>query len=135
MDAAFVTANIQAFVAQRPPNAAQRSASLPGLRKQGHGFELTSRPCFERQQLADARRRRGGMVFLDRMATDASRKAALQQVSELRRDPQQRLMLDRAVESLRPAPMSQGPIMAVYDSKCLYDGHQREMKWAPLECY
>mmetsp|Transcript_78820 Transcript_78820/g.221181 ORF Transcript_78820/g.221181 Transcript_78820/m.221181 type:complete len:131 (-) Transcript_78820:120-512(-) len=127
----LLTANLQAFVAHRPTATAQPSL---GLGSTANDLGSTRRD-FERQKLLEQRRKRGSMVFMDRMEVDASKRAALQKVSAMRQDADRRLQLDRMVERMRPAPEKKGPIVTTYGANCLWEGHNRNLNWAPLECY
>merc|ERR1719198_3621 len=69
------------------------------------------------------------------MEADSSSKRAYSQVCTLRSSPVNCRQLDRALERLRPAEALDGPKIVKYNSKTLYDGHDRKMNWAPLEYY
>merc|ERR1712187_1050537 len=100
-----------------------------------HHSLSSSRCKFEREKLAEGRRRRGQLVFLDRMQADSDCKRAHSQVCALRREPGGRKALNQMVERLRPAPELKGPKISTYKSSILYEGHDQKSCWAPLECY
>eukprot|EP00446_Apocalathium_sp_SHHI-4_P037428 CAMPEP_0177313178 /NCGR_PEP_ID=MMETSP0368-20130122/11271_1 /TAXON_ID=447022 ORGANISM="Scrippsiella hangoei-like, Strain SHHI-4" /NCGR_SAMPLE_ID=MMETSP0368 /ASSEMBLY_ACC=CAM_ASM_000363 /LENGTH=133 /DNA_ID=CAMNT_0018772261 /DNA_START=21 /DNA_END=422 /DNA_ORIENTATION=+ len=129
-----LTANLQAFIAHSggtprvtAREGSQRSSSVPP--------GASARQGFERRSLLEQRRKRGSVLFLDRMDADANSKAALKLVCAMRQDPDRRVALDRAVEKLRPAPEVKGPIVATYDHRSLWEGHNKKLNWAPLEYY
>eukprot|EP00927_Polykrikos_kofoidii_P058080 TRINITY_DN52405_c0_g1_i1.p1 TRINITY_DN52405_c0_g1~~TRINITY_DN52405_c0_g1_i1.p1 ORF type:complete len:129 (+),score=27.41 TRINITY_DN52405_c0_g1_i1:89-475(+) len=126
---ALRTANLRAFVVtsektgtMTPGEAQRRSMSA-------------SRCTYERQQLAEARRTRGRMVFMDRMEADKNVRQAYGEIVGLRGDPGAASRLDKMVERMRPAPEKKGPTIVKHSSKSLFEGHDRKAQWAPLECY
>mmetsp|Transcript_47071 Transcript_47071/g.131264 ORF Transcript_47071/g.131264 Transcript_47071/m.131264 type:complete len:125 (-) Transcript_47071:143-517(-) len=120
-----MTANIQAVIASRKASSTPRSVSRAS----------NEDATFEREKLAEARRTRGSLSFLDRMESDVHCRRAYSQVCDLRKDPSSRAALDRMVDRLRPAPTTNGPKIVSYDSKLLFEGQDRKTQWAPLECY
>mmetsp|Transcript_62913 Transcript_62913/g.132804 ORF Transcript_62913/g.132804 Transcript_62913/m.132804 type:complete len:155 (-) Transcript_62913:188-652(-) len=151
----FLTANLKAFVAQRPthklmPTSFQtagdrppRSSSVPpgatattmALCKAGTAEQMGKSPDYEKILLLEQRRKRGQMMFLERMEADANSKHALQEVIVARQDPGRRQLLDRTVQRLRPVPTLKGPVVASHDRRTLWEGHDRKLNWAPLEYY
>merc|ERR1719215_69317 len=135
----LMTANVQAYV-----SSMKRSTSVPAGTTMGgtmrpdtlaatrRGYEHAS---FERKQLVEARRKRGSMMFLDRMEVDVSGKQASQAVAAMRKDPHRRDALDRVVVSMRPEPPLAGPKVVSHSNKTMWQGHDRKMNWAPLEYY
>eukprot|EP00932_Pfiesteria_piscicida_P013805 SRR837773.25448.p3 GENE.SRR837773.25448~~SRR837773.25448.p3 ORF type:complete len:141 (+),score=44.15 SRR837773.25448:25-423(+) len=129
----FLTANLKAFAAQQTQQA--RCRSLPPGGRPSSREEPAKVEKFERRLLLEQRRRRSTMDFMSRMGADTDTRQAMLQVCAMRQDPDRRVALDRAVERLRPAPATSGPVVASHDHRSLYEGHSRKMNWAPLECY
>mmetsp|Transcript_49579 Transcript_49579/g.141758 ORF Transcript_49579/g.141758 Transcript_49579/m.141758 type:complete len:113 (-) Transcript_49579:101-439(-) len=97
--------------------------------------QRAERRTFARTELSKQRQKRGQMLFLDRMEADITSQRAFSHVCELRQNDLHRDALDRAVDSARPRPPPPGPKVVKYDSKIVFDGQDRKMKWGPLECY
>eukprot|EP00927_Polykrikos_kofoidii_P055987 TRINITY_DN50165_c0_g1_i1.p1 TRINITY_DN50165_c0_g1~~TRINITY_DN50165_c0_g1_i1.p1 ORF type:complete len:120 (+),score=11.19 TRINITY_DN50165_c0_g1_i1:65-424(+) len=95
----------------------------------------SGRRSFEHSKLREQRRKRGQLMFSDRMVADAMTKRALSQMSELRMDPCAARYLDRAIEMQKPPPDLTGPKIVTHDNRSVYDDHERKHKWAPLEYY
>ncbi|CAE8636921.1 unnamed protein product [Polarella glacialis] len=66
---------------------------------------------------------------------DSENKQAFSQVCDMRKNEGQRKQLDKMVEKMRPPPNQKGPKIVSHNDKALFDGHDRKMNWAPLECY
>jgi len=90
---------------------------------------------FERRQLAEARRKRGTMNFLERMEADSDCKQAFGQVCDMRQNDQQRKALDKMIVNGRPQPETTGPKVVTHSGKNLFQGHDKKMEWGPLEFY
>eukprot|EP00933_Yihiella_yeosuensis_P045845 TRINITY_DN41275_c0_g1_i1.p3 TRINITY_DN41275_c0_g1~~TRINITY_DN41275_c0_g1_i1.p3 ORF type:complete len:123 (-),score=26.87 TRINITY_DN41275_c0_g1_i1:128-496(-) len=117
------TANLKAFVAQAPKDG------------KAEGLPAAAATKFERKLLAEARRKRDSMGVLERMEADADQKAAFTQVCDMRQNAHNRRALDRMVKGMRPEPPKAGPTIASHNSKNLFEGHDKEQQWAPLEYY
>eukprot|EP00928_Gymnodinium_smaydae_P093282 TRINITY_DN77382_c0_g1_i1.p1 TRINITY_DN77382_c0_g1~~TRINITY_DN77382_c0_g1_i1.p1 ORF type:complete len:129 (+),score=32.76 TRINITY_DN77382_c0_g1_i1:69-455(+) len=122
-------ANLKTFVIQ---SKYQKSGSEGSLLSRSSS---ATRCQFEREKLAEGRRRRGKLLFMDRMQADVDGKRAQGQVDGLRQQPEGRKVLDRMVEKLRPPPKQTGPKIVAVSSGLLYDGHDRKADWYPLEFY
>mmetsp|Transcript_9105 Transcript_9105/g.20727 ORF Transcript_9105/g.20727 Transcript_9105/m.20727 type:complete len:129 (-) Transcript_9105:97-483(-) len=92
------------------------------------------RRSFVRTELSRERKKRGKLFFLERMEVDVVNRRAFSQVCHLRQNPENRMALDRAVDRMRPSPESEGPRIVTHDRRLLYDGQDRKLNWAPLEC-
>merc|ERR1740138_1907830 len=95
----------------------------------------SGRRSHEREKLDQQRRMRGGLLFLERMEADSDVKRAKRMVSRMRENPQHAKMLDKAVMNMCPPAETQGPRVATHDRRGMYEGHDRQAQWAPLECY
>ncbi|CAK9029218.1 unnamed protein product [Durusdinium trenchii] len=112
-------ANLVAYVASAPKTG--RASGFSAL--------------YEKKQLIEARRKRQTMNFMERMEVDAEQKQALAQVTLMRQNEDHRKALDRLVEKMRPEPLARGPKIVKHNVKALHQGHDRQLNWAPLECY
>merc|ERR1719324_2180889 len=110
-------------------------ANLKAAAASDKGQKLSARSSYEKGKLREQRRKRGELVFLERMEADATSKKAFDQVCTLRANPGHRAALDRAINRMQPAAELKGPRVVTHDSKLLYEGQDRKCYWAPLECY
>eukprot|EP00747_Dinoflagellata_sp_TGD_P073551 gnl/TRDRNA2_/TRDRNA2_157959_c0_seq1.p1 gnl/TRDRNA2_/TRDRNA2_157959_c0~~gnl/TRDRNA2_/TRDRNA2_157959_c0_seq1.p1 ORF type:complete len:126 (+),score=16.40 gnl/TRDRNA2_/TRDRNA2_157959_c0_seq1:72-449(+) len=122
----FMLANIK---------AAKAMSSAENTPRGGDNEKKTALRKMERDKLLESRRKRGNLVFLDRMATDINDKIAYREIAALRQNPQHRAVLDRQLERITPAAAPPGPRIVVHKNNVLYEGHDKEVNWAPLECY
>mmetsp|Transcript_3719 Transcript_3719/g.9484 ORF Transcript_3719/g.9484 Transcript_3719/m.9484 type:complete len:130 (+) Transcript_3719:57-446(+) len=129
MDAVLV-ANLKATLASgavAPPAVPKHNGNLRA--------KSVSR-LHERQKLLDERRKRGKLLFLDRMEADVASQHAFSQICSLRQNPDHRAALDRELQRrIKKSPEGGGPRIVSHSSKLLYDGQDKNTHWAPLEYY
>mmetsp|Transcript_17638 Transcript_17638/g.36742 ORF Transcript_17638/g.36742 Transcript_17638/m.36742 type:complete len:121 (+) Transcript_17638:66-428(+) len=101
----------------------------------GEADKRAERRTFARTELSRQRQKRGQLMFLDRMDADVTSQRAFSQVCTLRQHRAHRDALDRAVDDMRPQPRPAGPQVVTHSSKVLFEGGDRTLSWAPLECY
>eukprot|EP00929_Paragymnodinium_shiwhaense_P093628 TRINITY_DN5383_c0_g1_i2.p2 TRINITY_DN5383_c0_g1~~TRINITY_DN5383_c0_g1_i2.p2 ORF type:complete len:122 (+),score=32.25 TRINITY_DN5383_c0_g1_i2:80-445(+) len=118
----LLAANLKAAAASQT----KRRAVTPG--------PLAGR-SFERKKLVEQERMRGELTFMQRMEADACSKRAYSQVCALRQNPANARCLDKALDRLKPAKPSSGPVIVTHQPKLMYEGQDQQQFWAPLEYY
>lgn len=86
----------------------------------------------------NGRNLRGQLTFMDRMEQDSNQKQYLKATAELRADPQFKKISEKqkkAMMQARAGTPDAGPQVAVHHAKKTYEGNDRKIPWAPLECY
>mmetsp|Transcript_8639 Transcript_8639/g.15532 ORF Transcript_8639/g.15532 Transcript_8639/m.15532 type:complete len:129 (+) Transcript_8639:58-444(+) len=128
MDAVLV-ANLKATLASG-------AVAPPAAPKAGNLRAKSASRLHERQKLLDERRKRGKLLFLDRMEADVASHHAFAQICSLRQNPDHRAALDKELQRrIKKAPEGGGPRIVSHSSKLLYDGQDKNTQWAPLEYY